>query len=140
MWLPPAIDLAFGDHNAIHVLRYFLHSHGETSGLSYGLGLLSGHVKLTGPWAGAPERYAFENLVPAALASLLILAVLLVILAALNMRGASPGCGDGGRGARPARRRRHRRCATATALPRLPRGVDASAGGVLLGGGRSRRL
>ena len=36
--LPPLIDLLFGDRNAIHVFRYFLHSHGETSGLSYGLG------------------------------------------------------------------------------------------------------
>ncbi len=42
IWLPPTLDLAFGDRNAIHVLRYFLHSHGETSGWSYGVGLLSG--------------------------------------------------------------------------------------------------
>jgi hypothetical protein len=91
LWLPPLIDLLFGDHNGVHVLRYFLHSHGETSGLSYGLGLLSGHVKLTGPWAGGAEHYAFENLSPAALASLLLLVILLVVLASLNVATSRPG-------------------------------------------------
>jgi hypothetical protein len=91
LWLPPLIDLLFGDRNAIHVVRYFLHAHGETSGLSYGLGLLSGHVKLTGPWSGGSEHYAFINLTPAALSSLLLLAALLAVLAVVNATARRPG-------------------------------------------------
>jgi hypothetical protein len=84
LWLPPAIDLLWGDHNLLHVFRYFRHG-GATStvGLSDGIGLLSGHLSWRGPWAGGHERVFFYNVQPETLAYLFVLLLALVVATAV---------------------------------------------------------
>lgn len=84
LWLPPAIDLLWGDHNLLHVVRYFRHGGAtSTAGLSDGLGLLSGHLSWRGPWAGGHERVIFANVQPSTLAYLIVLILALIVAAAV---------------------------------------------------------
>jgi hypothetical protein len=84
LWLPPVIDLLWGDHNLLHVFRYFRHrGMTSTAGLSDGLGLLSGHLSWHGPWAGGHERVFFYNVQPETLAYLVVLVLALVVAAGL---------------------------------------------------------
>lgn len=86
LWLPPLLDVMFGGQNLLHVLKYFVTGHAVTVGPSTGLGLLSGHVSLTGPWTGGHERVIFADVQPETLWPLAVLIALLVVLAAALYR------------------------------------------------------
>ncbi len=93
IWLPPLVDVVAGGDNLKQLAAYFSAGRQDVSGLSYGLGLLSGHVKLTGPWAGGHERSAFANVLPEHLIYLIGLILLLVAVAVLNLVRRRDGAG-----------------------------------------------
>ncbi len=93
MWLPPLIDVVAGGDNLKQLAKYFSAGHQDVSGLSYGLGLLSGHVKLTGPWSGGHELSAFTTVLPERLIYLLGLVLLLIAVAVLNLVKRRDGAG-----------------------------------------------
>ncbi len=85
LWLPVVIDLFFGSHNLYRVARYFTAAH-QVTGLSTGLGLLSGHVGAASPWTGGHERVVFANVLPEGLAALLLLVLLVLASCVVELR------------------------------------------------------
>lgn len=85
-WIPPVIDLYFGDRNLLRIGGYFLRGEGRGLGLIEGLGILSGHLRLGGPWSGGDERVVFGNVKGQAVWPLLLLCLVLTVLAVAAQR------------------------------------------------------
>jgi hypothetical protein len=86
IWVPPLWDAAFGHHDLLRVGKFFLTGTEHSVGFGTGLGLLSGHVGLHGPWSGGHERLVFANVVPEGLAPLAVVAALLLLAAAVHRK------------------------------------------------------
>jgi hypothetical protein len=86
LWIPPLWDQAFGHGNLGMLVRYFTQGKGDAVGLSDGVGLLSGHVGLGGPWAGGHERVIFTDVQPQPVTWLLVVTTLLVAVLVIHRR------------------------------------------------------